>query len=404
GLIAGIYPAFYLSRTRPLQFLKGGPGITPRKSLTRKVLVVFQFTAAVILTAVAIVVLSQIQFSRNWDKGFDDHDVVVMEFEDARAASAIGPLKNELLNDPGVLGVSACDMLPGTQNARMTFFHSPDQPGSERVLIRMFSVDPDFASVMGLGLTSGRQLSAEDASSDGRNVVIDQRAVAALGLQESVGARLTTEDEDYNVIGILRDFHSVPTFTDDWPIMMNIQSGSFRNLLVRLKPETATATIDRIKAIWERSVPTQPFEYSYYDQLLAGLYGNHEKFGTLLGIFSLIALVIAGLGVFSLASYAAERRRREIGIRKVVGATVASILGLLGSEFVVLVLTASVIGSPIAWYLSNRWLERFVYRIDVGIGLLLFAGAVSLIVAVLGVSYQAIRAARANPVEALRYE
>ena len=404
GLTAGSYPAFYLSRTRPLQFLKGGPGIAPRKSFTRKVLVVFQFTTAVVLTTVAIVVLSQIQFSRNWDKGFDDQNVMILESEDDQAAIAFGPLKTELMNDPGVLGVAACDMLPGTQSAALNLFQPPDQPNAERVLVRMFSVDQDFASVLGLDLAAGRYLSTEDVSSDGRNVVLDQRAVAALGLQEPVGARIVKDSVEYNVVGVLNDFHAVPTFAEDWPMMLYVTNGALHFLLVRLQPGNTADTIDRIKAIWERSVPTQPFEYSYYDQVLARLYGDHEKFGTLLGIFSLIALVIAGLGVFSLASYAAERRRREIGIRKVVGATVGSVLRLLSSQFIVLVLFASVIGCPIAWYLSNRWLERFVYRVDVGIGLFLLAGAISLAVALISVSYQAIRASRANPIEALRYE
>ena len=186
--------------------------------------------------------------------------------------------------------------------------------------------------------------------------------------------------------------------------MMQISGEPLPILLVKLRPEDAAVAIERIKAVWEKSVPTQPFEYTYYDQYLARLYGDDEKFGTLLGIFSIIALVIAGLGVFSLASYAAERRRREIGIRKVVGATIASILRLLCSEFVVLVTIAAVIGCPVAWYLSSKWLERFVYHIDLGPGLLLLAGAVSLVVAVLSVSLQSLRAARANPVEALRYE
>ena len=404
GLTAGVYPALYMSRTRPLQFLKGGGGIVSRRAHTRRALVVFQFATAIVLTAVATVVLSQIRYSLTWDKGFDDRDILVLEFEDDEASKAATQIKDELRDEPGVLAVSACDLLPGTQNMRISFLRPSDQAETDPTGIRMFRVDPDFASTLGLSLTGGRHLAAEDAASNGRNIVLDQQAVEALGLKEPIGTTLTSEDEEFDVVGVLKDFHAVPTFTQDWPTMMQISGEPLPVLLVKLRPEDAAVAIERIKAVWEKSVPTQPFEYSYYDQNLARLYGDHEKFGTLLGIFSIIALVIAGLGVFSLASYAAERRRREFGIRKVVGATIASILRLLCSEFVVLVTIAAVIGCPAAWYLSSRWLERFVYHIDLGPGLLLIAGAVSLIVAVLSVSLQSLRAARANPVDALRYE
>ena len=183
------------------------------------------------------------------------------------------------------------------------------------------------------------------------------------------------------MVGVLKDFHAVPTFSRDWPTMMSIEDEPLPYLLVKLRPESTVQTIDHIKRIWEREVPGQPFEYSYYDQILIQLYGDHEKFGELLGIFSMIALVIAGLGVFTLASYATERRRREIGIRKVVGATIASILGLLCSEFVMLVTVSAMFGGPIAWYLSSRWLDRFAYHIDLGPGLFLLAALISLAVA-----------------------
>jgi len=313
-------------------------------------------------------------------------------------------LRRELMSDPGVLGATACSMLPGTQNAALNLFQPPGQPEAKRVFVRMFNVDPDFASVLGLGLASGRYLSTEDASSMGGNVMIDERAVEALGLSQPVGTRLVKDGNEYNVVGVLKSFHAMPTFSEDWPTMMSIAEIPPYFTLIKLRPEDATATINRIKSVWERLIPAQPFEYSFYDQRLAQLYGTHEKFGILLAFFSLIALTIAGLGVFSLASYAAERRRREIGIRKVVGATVVSVLRLLGSEFVTLVLIAGVIGCPIAWYLTSRWLERFVYRIDLGIGLFLFAGAISMIVAVLSVSFQALKAASANPVDSLKYE
>ena len=404
GLIAGTYPAFYLSRTRPLQFLKGGAGIVSRKSHTRRVLVVFQFATAIILSAVAAVVLSQLQFSHNWDKGFDDKDTLVLEFEDDQAMKAAVPLKDELARDPGVLAVSACDFLPGTQNMSISFFRPFGQSETELVGIRTFRVDQDFASTLGLELAGGRYLVAEDASSNGRNVVLDEQAVAALGLKEPVGTTLSSGDGVCDVVGVLKNFHAVPTFSQDWPTMMSIEDEPLRYLLIKLRLESAQSTIDRVRSIWEKSVPNQSFEYSYYDQLLVRLYGDHEKFGNLLGIFALIALVIAGLGVFSLASYAAERRRRELGIRKVVGATIASILGLMCSEFVVLVAISAAIGCPVAWYLSNRWLNGFAYHMDLGPGLLLLAGAVSLVVALLSVSIQSLKAARANPVDALRYE
>jgi len=404
GLAAGLYPALFLSRIRPLQFLNIGAGFASRKSLTRRVLVVFQFTAAVVLAAVALVVFRQMQFSRSWDKGFDDRNIMVLEIEGDQAVGSAGPLRDALMREPGVLAAAACDMVPGLRHSRVSFFRPTERPESDPVLIRMFRVDQYLASTLGLGLEEGRYLGIEDENPDGRNIVLEQRVVKELGLEQPLGARLVSEDEEYTVVGVLKDIHAVPTYAQGWPIMMHARNDSYRHVLLKLDSTTPAATTDRIKDVWTRILPAQPFEYSYLDDLINAQYGDYEKFGGLLGVFSAVAIFIACLGIFNLASYATERRRREIGIRKVVGATIGSIVRLLSNEFVVLVTVANLVAWPIAWYLAGKWLDKFVHHIDVEPVLFLVAGLLALAVALLSVSFQALRAARANPAEALRCE
>jgi putative ABC transport system permease protein len=404
GLTAGLYPALYLSRIRPLQFLNVGAGFASRKSLTRRVLVVFQFAAAVVLAAVALVVFRQMQFSRSWDKGFDDRNIMVLEIEDEQTAGLVGPLRDALMREPGVLAATACDLVPGLREIRGSFFRAADRPESDPVLIRMFRVDRYFAATLRLDVVEGRHLGMEDESSEGRNIVLEQRAAKELGLEQPLGARLVTEDDEYTVVGVLKNLEAVPTYATGWPIMMHARNDSYRYVLLKLDSTTSASTTDRITDVWNRTVPTQPFEYTYLNKLINAQYGDYEKFGALLGIFSAIAIFIACLGIFSLASYATERRRREIGIRKVVGATAGSIVRMLSNEFVVLVMVANFVAWPIAWYLAGKWLDKFVHHIDVEPVLFLLAGCLALVVALLSVSFRAFRAARANPVEALRYE
>jgi len=404
GLAAGLYPALYLSRIRPLQFLNVGAGFASRKSLTRRVLVVFQFTAAVVLATVSLVVFRQMQFSRSWDKGFDDRNIVVLEIEGDQGAALAGPLRDAMMREPGVLAASTCDLVPGLREIRGSFLRPAETPDCDPVLIRMFCVDQHFASTLGLDLVEGRHLGIEDEHSEGRNILLEQRAAKELGLEQPLGTRLRDEDEEYTVVGVMKNIHAVPTYYQGWPIMMYVRSDVFRYVLVKLDPTAPAATIDRIKAVWDRMVSAQPFEYTYLDELINSQYGDHEKFGALLGTFSAIAIFIACLGIFSLASYATERRRREIGIRKVVGATVGSIVRLLSNEFVALIMVANLVAWPIAWYLAGKWLDKFVHHIDVEPVLFVLAGFLALAVALLSVSLQALRAARANPAEALRYE
>jgi len=404
GLAAGLYPALYLSRIRPLQFLNVGSGFTSRKSLTRRVLVVFQFTAAVVLAAVSLVVFRQMQFSRTWDKGFDDRNIMVLEIEGDQGAALTGPLRDALMREPGVMAASACDLIPGLRHIRGSFLRPAETPDSDPVLIRLFCVDQYFASTLGLGLLEGRYLGVEDERSEGRTVLLEQRAAKELALDQPLGASLRDEDEEYTVVGVMKDIRAVPTYYEGWPIMIYVRSDVFRYVLVKLEPTAPATTVDRIRDVWDRIVPGQPFEYTYLDELINSQYGDYEKFGALLGTFSAIAIIIASLGIFSLASYATERRRREIGIRKVVGATIGSIVRLLSNEFLVLVVVANLVAWPIAWYLAGKWLDKFVHHIDVEPVLFVLAGLLALVVALLSVSFQALRAARANPVEALRYE
>ncbi|MDH4157863.1 MAG: ABC transporter permease [candidate division Zixibacteria bacterium] len=404
GLAAGIYPAFYLTRCEPIHFLNAARGFASRKSITRRVLVVFQFAVAVILVVVTSVVYRQMQYSYGWDKGFDSSNVLVLDLQNIEREGVMTPLKQTLLKQDGVLGVAAIDMLPGLPWSRISEFTAPDRPEQEGVQVRMFGVDPDLASVLGIGIAQGRGLGVEDAGPSSHNIIVDEHVTAGLGLAEPLGATLYANETEYTVVGVMNNIHAFPTHRREWPLMMQVIEDDFRYVVVKLAADPPAELLDRIGGVWRQVLPGEPFEYRFLDDMIKELYGDYERFGTLVGLFSAIAVVIAGLGIIGLTAYAAERRRREVGIRKVVGASSAAIVRLLSSEFLLLVIAANILAWPLAWYLGDRWLQEFNYRVDVGVAPLALAGFLSILVALLCAGIQALRAANTDPVEVIRYE
>ncbi len=402
GLVAGLYPALQLSRMRLLKSIGNSLGPAPSKSYTRRVLVVFQFSVAIALTVLAAVIFRQMEYSRSWDKGMDTHHLAVVSLEGEHMIAQSGLLQNALQRTPGVTGVGRCDMLLGLSSERINFFTSPVDPELDRVIIREVRVDPGTLSLWGLNLVEGRLLTDADGGETNNRIVIDRRAASRLKMDRPVGMTITTDDEEsYEIVGVLEEFHAMPTFRRDRPVMFRVREQGLRHVLVRVESPGVLAAIQQT---WEGMFPDEPFECRFYDDMINDQYGDHDRLGALVGVFSLVAAVIACLGIMSLASYAAERRHREIGIRKVVGATVGSVVRLVGSEFLLLVLVANVVALPVAWYLAGIWLEEFPHSIRLGPGLFLSCGAAALIVALASVVFQALRAARSNPVEALRCE
>jgi len=405
GLISGSYPAFYLSGFQPHRIISGQLfGRKPSAGL-RKTLVVCQYTVTVALLIGTIVVFKQLQFTQAKDLGFNEEQVIVVPMR-GELTSKHDVLKQELQKNPDILSVTATSAVPSEYNTRYGLPFDPSQPDREVSFYGLFA-DPNYVETLGMKMAAGRFF--EEGRSDDSTVVINESAVDKLGwesAQKAVGKQLTHGE----VIGVIKDFHFSslrekidgiyirPERPEDSPF------ASYNQIAARLHPEKIDQSIDYIRSKWESLAGDQTFSYSFLDQKFEEMYRTEQRLSQVFITFSVIAIVIACLGLLGLAAYSAERRTKEIGIRKVMGATVTNIVTLLSKDFVKLVVLGFVIAVPIGWYAMNKWLQDFAYRIEINAGVFLLAGGVALLIALLTVSWQAARAALANPVNSLRSE
>jgi len=404
GFLAGIYPAIVLSSLRPVDMLKGGNSTGGRASVVRSGLVIFQFAVSVALIIGTLVVQRQLEFLSNQKLGFDKEQVLVI----SRAQSLdrrLEVFKQELAGDPGILNVAASTTLPGRLFGRSTYRDIHVSSGESSTLHEM-EADHDFVPTLGLKLAAGRNFSRNIAS-DSSAVILNQAAAKLFGWADPVGQQLTYPGPQQNwrgtVVGVVEDFHFESLHSPIQPLLI-LHQPSYQYISVRLRPEDIAVTIRSIESVWKKLAPQQPFEFSFLDQDFNALYSAEQKTGTIFEIFSALAVAIACLGQLGLAAYMIEKRTKEIGVRKVLGASVSSVVALLSKEFVVLVTLANVIAWPVGAYAMNLWLENFAYRTDIGLWTFVQAGVLALFIALLTVSVQAIRAALANPVGSLRYE
>ena len=413
GVIAGLYPAFVLSSFNPIMVLKGrfkssGYGLALRNGL-----VVFQFAISVILIISTIVVNRQMNYMLGNKLGFKKDHVIVLERTDM-VENQLPAFKNELLTISGVESASGTSTMPGNQN----FFGTTWQEiGSKAPMTgRGMVVDEDYAKTLGLEIKEGRFFS-KDFSTDTLSVVLNERAVKELGLKAAIGSRLTSPDNIYNapdgslyvynVVGVVKDFHYHSLHEPISPLVI-INSKKFGNrsglVALRIKGDNFKKAVSDIGTIWKKFVKEKPFNYYFLDKSLADQYQAEQTTQRIFTIFSGLAIFIACIGLLGLAAYATQQRTREISIRKVLGASEGSIITMLSKDFLKLVLLASAIAFPIAWWGMHKWLQDFAYRIDVGWWIFIVAGIAALVIALFTVSTQALKAAFTNPIKSLRSE
>jgi putative ABC transport system permease protein len=407
GLLSGSYPALVLSRLRPTRALQGHGGPAVRAARLRQGLVVFQFAVSIFLIAGSIVIMRQLDFFRNKQLGFDkEHVVKVMlvgELYDA-VENNLDSFKEELLRSPLVERVSFASDVPGERYSLEGFTVDGQQDDESTMMRIAWGVDHDYAATLGLTLAEGRDFSKE-APADTNAWLLNESAVARLGLEEPVGRVLRWGDNYAGpIVGVVRDFHFASLHNQIEPLVIPLRPGVGGQLLVRLRGGQPAEAIDFIHRQLDRLVPNQIFNYAFVGDNFDALYRDEDKLRDVFGYFTGVAVFIACLGLFGLAAFTAERRTKEIGVRKVLGATVGSLVFLLAKEFLKLVCIAFVVAAPLAYLGMDRWLQGFAYRADVSGGAFLLAGLGALGIALLTVSYQAVRAARANPVDTLRYE
>jgi putative ABC transport system permease protein len=403
GILAGLYPSFYLSAFKPIQVLKGQLSRGSRNSSLRSILVVFQFTTSVILIIGTFIVYRQMQFILQKKIGFDKDQVVVIQGT-GTLDKEIKTFKNELLKLPSIRKVAISGYLPvaGSKRNQNPFWKEGKTKEEAPVGGQFWRVDPDYIPTLGMKMAEGRNLSA-DIASDSLAVVINQTLAKKLLLKNPVGTRITNSHDIFTVVGVVQDFNFESMREEVAPLCM-ARGYSSASMLAKVSPADMAGTIQSISGLWKKFSPNQAIRYIFLDESYALMYDDVQRMGHIFTSFSILAVIIACLGLFALSAFMAEQRGKEISIRKVLGASVTQLAGLLSKDFVKLVLLSVLIASPIAWWAMHKWLQDFVYRIDISAWVFVAAGALVVLIALLTISFQAIRAAVANPVKSLRSE
>lgn len=401
-LAAGMYPAFFLSAFRPVHALKGAHLLNMRRDGLRNGLVVVQFCISVMLIAGTLVVRNQLQYVQSKQLGFEKEHVLVIE-NAGNLGNQYGVFRDRLEAQPAVLRTSGTQSLPGHLFDSTIF--EPEQPANyEQSSVNYAWVDEAYVEVLDLEFVAGRNFSPS-RSSDSSSFLINEEASRALGWTDPIGRTLTMGNGIRGpVIGVVKDFHYESLHTKIEPIFFPFVRWTPSYLAVRLQPGDVSHGLESVKQIWDEFVPQRPFSYSFLDQDYEKLYDSERQVARVFGVFAMLALFIACVGLAGLTSYSVVQRTKEIGIRKVVGASVYSIVALLSRDFVKLVCLSLLVATPLAYYLMQQWLEDFAYRIEIGPGVFLLAGAAALLIAMLTVTYQSVKAALTDPVKSLRYE
>ena len=414
-VLSGLYPAFVLSSFKPVTVLKGKLGRSRGGVLLRKVLVIFQFTMSVALIAGTLIVYDQLHYMMDQDIGMNIERVLVVERPGVASndrqsfQSSVDVFRDEVLKNTDISALSSSLTVPGKKREYKMGVKKYGDADNNAVTVRINSMDYEFANVFEMKLLAGRVFSQDYPNDPDTSVVITASAVELLGFDsadEAVGQTLHVPDFQWSpiIVGVVNDYHqeALQKALDPIVFYCSYYGGEFYSM--KTSGERLTEVISHVNESWDKAFPGNPFEYFFLDDYFNRQYQYERKFGDLFTFFAIIAIVLGCLGLFGLSAYTAQQKTREIGIRKVLGSSVNSIFVLLSKDFIRLILIATVVAIPLTWYVMSQWLDTFAYRISVHAQVFAIAGGAVLIIALVTVSFQSLKAARVNPVDSLRYE
>jgi len=401
GVLSGIYPSLFLSSFHPMRVLKNLRSSGSQGRRVRNGLVVFQFTASIALIASTWIIKNQIHYMVNTDLGYDKEQVIVLS--NGRALQEhYDAFRNELLRDPAVVRAAVSRQYPAQAN-HVANIRVKDDDTRGWVSIFNSSVGHDFVETLGMDILQGRNFSRQMATDTGA-VLLNESAVRALGIEEPIGTILDSF-RPRTVVGVVKDFHFRSLHYPVAPLVYFLsRNNRYGYISIRIQGKDMPETISRVESLWNRFTGGQPFNYTFLDEYIGRLYLAEQKTSQITSVFSALAILIGCLGLFGLAAYTVEQKTKEIGIRKVLGATSLRLLLFLSSDFMRLIIFAFMIAVPVSYALMHQWLQNFAYRITIPLLSFIYAGLLTLFIALLTIGYQVFKASRQNPVDSLKYE